>query len=229
LKKSRPHITINVAMTADGKIDTVERQGAKISSPTDWERVDRLRADHDAVMVGGRTLLAEDPRLTVKSAGLREERLARGVDANPVKVGIVSEAQFSPNSQFLTYGDARVILFTTNRTTSTQIEHLREQGAEVYIIGERKVDLPKAIEKIWELGIKSILAEGGGTLNSVLIQSGLVDELLIYVAPLIFGGSDAPTLADGMGLTQKNAIQLKIQSVDALEDGGVLLRYRVPK
>ncbi|MEN8098487.1 MAG: dihydrofolate reductase family protein, partial [Chloroflexota bacterium] len=83
MKDSRPYITINVAMTADGKIDTTERRGAQISSSDDWERVDRLRADHDAVMVGGQTMLEEDPRLTVKSSKLRAERIARGLDENP--------------------------------------------------------------------------------------------------------------------------------------------------
>ncbi|HET9588678.1 MAG TPA: dihydrofolate reductase family protein, partial [Anaerolineales bacterium] len=70
----RPFVFINVAMTADGKIDTFERQGAAISSQRDRERVDRLRAESDAVMVGGRTLLGEDPKLTVKSEALRAER-----------------------------------------------------------------------------------------------------------------------------------------------------------
>ena len=70
----RPLVFINVAMTLEGKIDTFERKGAVISSQSDRERVDRLRAESDAVMVGGRTLLDEDPKLTVKS-----EALALGV------------------------------------------------------------------------------------------------------------------------------------------------------
>ena len=63
----KPYLIINAAMTADGKIDTFERGGVNISSEGDWKRVDRLRAECDAVMVGGRTLIEEDPRLTVKS------------------------------------------------------------------------------------------------------------------------------------------------------------------
>ena len=84
---NRQFVFINVAMTADGKIDTFERKGAAISSPLDKQRVDRLRAGSDAVMVGGRTLLDEDPKLTVKSELLRAERVARGWTPNPVKVG----------------------------------------------------------------------------------------------------------------------------------------------
>src|SRR5512140_1966872 len=82
---NRPFVFINVAMTADGKIDTFQRQGAAISSAWDKARVDRLRAEADAVMVGGRTLLDEDPKLTVKSETLRAERLQRGLLPNPVK------------------------------------------------------------------------------------------------------------------------------------------------
>ncbi len=89
---NRPFVFINVAMTADGKIDTFQRKGAAISSQRDKERVDKLRAEFDAVMVGGRTLLDEDPKLTVKSEALREERIARGLSPNPIKVGVVSSA-----------------------------------------------------------------------------------------------------------------------------------------
>jgi len=70
---NRPHVLINVAVTADGKMDTFERQGAAISSARDKARVDKLRAEADAVMVGGKTLLDEDPKLTVKSEELRAE------------------------------------------------------------------------------------------------------------------------------------------------------------
>jgi len=97
----RPFVFINVAMTADGKIDTFARNGAAISSQRDKERVDQLRAESDAVMVGGKTLLDEDPKLTVKSEALRAARVARGLTPNPIKVGIVTKAKLYPHSKFL--------------------------------------------------------------------------------------------------------------------------------
>src|SRR5512146_1990330 len=106
---NRPFVFINVAMTADGKIDTFQRQGAAISSPRDKERVDRLRAEADAVMVGGKTLLDEDAKLTVKSETLRAERVARGLLPNPIKVGIVTTAELKPLAEFLCEGPARVV------------------------------------------------------------------------------------------------------------------------
>ncbi len=114
----RPFVFINTAVTADGKIDTVERRGAPISSPADFERVHRLRASAGAIMVGGRTLLREDPNLTVKPEHLRAERVARGLGANPIKVGIVSRIEdpsagpsIASDGKFLNAGGARVVVF----------------------------------------------------------------------------------------------------------------------
>jgi riboflavin biosynthesis pyrimidine reductase len=78
----RPFVTLNVAVTADGKTDTIDRHGAMISSPEDLARVDRLRAESDAIMVGGHTLLGDDPRLTVKSLNMTG-RIPHIIPSNP--------------------------------------------------------------------------------------------------------------------------------------------------
>ncbi len=129
-------------MTADGKIDTFKRRGATISSKRDKERVDQMRSEADAVMVGGRTLLDENPKLTVKSPELRAEREARGLMPNPVKVGIVSVADLEPASDFLTAGPARIVIFTTQKTSKEQLEFLRGRGVEVFVHNTERVDLP---------------------------------------------------------------------------------------
>ncbi len=223
----RPYVFLNVAMTADGKIDTFERRGAAISSQRDKQRVDRMRAEADAVMVGGHTLLGENPKLTVKSADLRAEREARGLRPNPVKVGIVSCANLKPDSDFLTAGPARVVIFTTLQTSKEQLETLRARGVDVYVHDTQRVDLPKALNTLKEIGVKRLMVEGGGTLNFELIRLGLVDELTSYVAPLVFGGESAPTMAAGPGLVRSAAVPLKLVEAEAWEDGGVLLRYKL--
>lgn len=218
---------INVAMTADGKIDTFERRGATISSKRDKERVDKMRADADAVMVGGRTLIDENPKLTVKSADLRAEREARGLATNPVKVGIASSADLEPASDFLTAGPARIVIFTTQKTSRDQIEFLRGRGVEVFVHDTDRVDLPQALHTLQELGIHRLMVEGGATLNFELLRLGLVDEVTAYIAPLVFGGESAPTLAAGPGLVRSAAIPLKLVDAEAWEDGGVLLHYKL--
>ena len=223
----RPYTYINVAMTADGKIDTFERRGSAISSPRDKERVDRLRAESDAVMVGGRTLLDENPKLTVKSAELRIARQARGFTPNPTKVGIVSNADLEPASEFLTAGPARMVIFTTQQTSKRQLEFLRGRGVEVYIHDSERVNLPDALCSLKSLGVKRLMVEGGATLNFELLRLGLVDEITAYIAPIVFGGESAPTMAAGLGLVRGAAIPLKLVDVEVWEDGGVLLKYNL--
>lgn len=221
----RPFVSINVAMTADGKIDTFQRKGAAISSERDKERVDHLRAEADAVMVGGKTLLEEDPKLTIKSDALRAERLASGLSPNPMKVGIVTEARLEPNSQFLNTGPASIVIFTTRWTSKYHISLLKSRGVDVYVDDSEKVNLLRALETLKEIGVERLMVEGGATLNFELLRLGLVDEVTAYVAPMIFGGANAPTMAAGSGLERGEAIPMKLVSAEAWEDGGVLLRY----
>lgn len=222
---NRPFVFINVAMTADGKIDTFRRTGSAISSARDRERVDRLRAGADAVMVGGRTLLDEDPKLTVKSEALRTERVRRGLAPNPIKVGVVTEAALRPGCDFVTAGPAKLVIFTTRRTSKHSASLLESLGVDLHLGDSEKVDLPGALETLKEMGVERLMVEGGATLNFELLRLGLVDEVTAYVAPMIFGGAGAPTLADGSGLERDAAIPLRLVSAEAWEDGGVCLRY----
>ncbi len=222
----KPYVLINVAATLDGKIDTVERHGAAISSERDRQRVDLLRASVDAVMVGGRTLLDEDPRLLVRSAELRAKRVAGGASENPAKVGVVSRPTLKRDSRFLSTGPARIILFVPAKP-ELDVTVPDVGGVEVYKLGQGRVDLAAALTTLAELGLQRVLVEGGGSLNFELLRLGLVDEVQLYLAPLIFGGATAPTLADGPGLVRDLALHLSRAEVEPCEDGGVVLRYKV--
>ncbi|CAG1013408.1 2,5-diamino-6-(ribosylamino)-4(3H)-pyrimidinone 5'-phosphate reductase [Anaerolineales bacterium] len=224
---NRPYTFVNVAMTADGKIDTFERRGAAISSKRDKQRVDELRAAADGILVGGKTLLEESPKLTVKSEALREDRISRGLSPNPIKVGVVTVADIPLESDFIQTGDARVVIFTTSRTSKSQIETLRAHGLEVIFDDAPRVDLNKMMLTLKKIGVDHLMVEGGGTMNFELIRLGLVDEIMLYIAPMIFGGANAPTLADGLGLTRNDAVALKLENVETHDDGGIVLRYKL--
>ena len=242
----RPHIIVNVAMTVDGKIDSYTRKGAEISSSTDKARVDQLRASVDAVLVGGRTLLHEDPKLTVKSAKLRSERISKGLPENPAKVGIISEIpgfsrsgfqrdghgnrQYShvPFKEFINSGPAQVFLFTTRCNDPEVLGYLETAGVTVRTLGQDRVDLVASMQALYEKGIRSVLVEGGGTLIAELFRLDLVDEISVHISPRIFGGLSSPTLADSDGFLPNQAIRLNLESVEKLDaEGGLLVHYSV--
>jgi 2,5-diamino-6-(ribosylamino)-4(3H)-pyrimidinone 5'-phosphate reductase len=224
----RPTVIVNVAMSADGKIDTVARKGAAISSPEDQVRVDRLRASVDAVLVGGRTLVHEDPKLTVKSADLRRQRKADGKPENPAKIGVVSLADLKPGGAFLTAGPARRLIFTTRRTPPELIKKLERAGAEVFVAGDKAVNLKQILKSLEDLDLHLVLVEGGGTLIAEFLRLDLVDDLYAYIAPRLFGGSTAPTPTDGPGFLLAKAPRLELVSVERFDPaGGVLLHYRI--
>ena len=113
----RPFVFINCAMSADGKISTRERRQVRISGPADFARVDALRAESDAVMVGIGTILADDPSLTVKSPTLREKRIKRGACEHPVRIVVDSMARTPPDADILHKGGCRRIIAVSEHRT----------------------------------------------------------------------------------------------------------------
>ncbi|MDD5187030.1 MAG: dihydrofolate reductase family protein, partial [Methanoregula sp.] len=136
----RPRTVVNVAMSADGKLSTRERRQVKISGKEDFLRVDRLKAECDAVMVGIGTVLADDPSLTVKDAGLKELRRLSGMDEHPVRVVIDSTARTPPDASVLTKGSGKRVIAVSCRAKQEQIAQLRTR-ATVIVAGEKEVDL----------------------------------------------------------------------------------------
>lgn len=230
----RPHVLVNMAVTADGKIDTVARRGARISGPVDTASVDRLRADVDAILVGGHTLLREDPRLTVRDERLVKGRRAGGRSSQPMRIGVVSrigrpgEPDALPaDSRFLGSGGGQVVICTTTRTSRAAVEWLEEQGARVLVHGSRRVELSETMAELPAAGIERLLVEGGSTIVAAFLAAGLVDELRLAMAPLIVGGETAPTPVGGPGVGIDEAIRLRLRDASPSADGDVVIVYDV--
>ena len=222
----RPYVVVNVAMSADGKISTRERRQVKISGTQDFQRVDRLKAGSDAVMVGIGTVLADDPSLTVKAEECRTRRLQRGEDEQPVRIVVDSTARIPLEASILHKGAGKRIVAVSHRADSQKIAAL-QRDATVIIAGENEVDLVTLMDKLGEIGIQRVMVEGGGTLIAGLISAGLVNEIYTFIGNMIIGGKDSPTFVDGEGFIQESGFcRLTLLEMHRIESG-VLLHWNV--
>ncbi len=223
----RPCVFVNVAMSADGKISTKERRQVKISGANDFSRVDRIKTESDAIMVGIGTVLADNPSLTVKNPQFREKRRREGKDEDPVRVVIDSRARTPLDADIIRKGTGTRIIAVSKAAPQDRVERLRE-AATVVVAGEEEVGLPEVLEILHhQHGIRRLMVEGGGTLIWSLISQGLVDEMYTYVGSLIIGGKDAPTPADGEGfLHESEFIRLRLRDAEPMDDG-LLIRWDV--
>jgi 2,5-diamino-6-(ribosylamino)-4(3H)-pyrimidinone 5'-phosphate reductase len=221
----KPFIFINSAMSADGKISTWQRKQLRISGTIDFDRVDQLRATSDAVMVGIGTVLADDPSLTVKSAQRKAERKAKGLDENPIRIVIDSQARTPLEADIFKKGEGKRIVVVSSSASSENVDALRKK-AIVIISGDTRIDLPDVMQQLHRLGIKHLMVEGGATLNWAMLSSRLVDEIYTFVGNIIIGGQMAPTLVDGKGFTDTSTLPLELISAEKIETG-LLLKWKV--
>ena len=221
----KPFVFINCAMSLDGKISTTERRQVRISNDADMERVDELRATADAVLVGMNTAIGDDPKLTVKSEGLREGRKKKGLPENPIKVAMGRIDGLNLDSDFMSYGNSKIVLFTSEDSDASKVEELKNR-AEIFILPGERPRPEDVVTMLASLGVKRLMIEGGGRINFEFLKAGLVDEVYVAVAPRIFGGESAPTLADGDGFKEGKEVNLELIGEEKL--GEVLvLKYRV--
>lgn len=221
-QNKRPHVLMKTAMSLDGKIANPDRSPLLLSSSHDAEAVDELRAAHDAILVGGTTLLRDDPRLVVQSALLQNKRRKQGLAEQPAKVAVVEVAKLKSSSRFLSMGTGEKIIFTTFHTPTEYLGRLQQQ-ASVYATPGSAVPLGEAMRMLGaHHGIRRLLLEGGGALNAAMIAAGLVDEVRVSIAPTIVGGHDTPTLVDGLGLRLPARPKLKLVKQERLGNNVVL-------
>lgn len=222
------HVVVNAATSVDGKLSTRRRQQVAISGPEDFDRVDSLRADVDAVMVGVGTVLADDPSLGVDDPDRRDRRQSQGDPPNPARIVADSRGRTPTDARVLN-GSGHTYLLVAEAAPADRLTTLRANPSVTTIVaGTDRVALPSAFATLEDDGIADVLVEGGGEVIASLFGEGLVDELSVFVGSIVIGGRDAPTLVDGEGFVDPSEFpMLKLQSVERIDDG-VVLRYRVP-
>jgi len=169
-------------------------------------------------MVGINTVLKDDPKLTVRKIPCDKKD-------NPIRVVVDSKARTPENARVLSQ-DAPTIIAVSEKAPKERIKAL-EKKAKVIICGKNKVDLKKLLEELYNLGIRKLLLEGGGTLNWSMLKNKLVDEIRVAISPVIVGGENAITLVEGEGFELvKEGIKLKLIRYYTLGEN-IVLEYRV--
>jgi diaminohydroxyphosphoribosylaminopyrimidine deaminase/5-amino-6-(5-phosphoribosylamino)uracil reductase len=208
-----PFVTLKAAMTLDGQLATSTGESQWITGEASRAAGHRLRSQVDAILTGAGTVLADDPRLTV--------RLADG-GRNPARVVLDGALRTSPQARVYSAStEGRRLLFTAADAVGAGFEEFRAAGVEVCTVPRQAghLDLAAVMTQLGAFGVQSLLVEAGGALNGALWRAGLVDRLVLFVAPRLFGGSDGTPLFAGVGVARLAAAwQLTDLRVDRCGD-----------
>jgi diaminohydroxyphosphoribosylaminopyrimidine deaminase/5-amino-6-(5-phosphoribosylamino)uracil reductase len=190
LRLGRPLVTLKLASSLDGRIATASGESRWITDGAARARGHALRAEHDAIMVGSGTALADDPELTCRLPGL--------ADRSPVRV-VLDRRLRLPAVSRLAAGAATIPTWvvTRPRADPQQRRSLCESGVEIIEVEDRRAegaDLAAALAALGARGLTRLLVEGGGQLAAALLRADLVDRLVWFHAPLLIGGDGVPAV-----------------------------------
>lgn len=216
---NRPHVIVNCAMSADGKIALPNRKQLRISSDEDIERMYKLRNECNAVLVGIGAVLSDDPKLTVND---------RYVENPKQPLRIVLDSKCRTPEDALVLNDVAKTLVVTSEKCDKKFDN-NVEVIECKTDEKGFIDLEILLELLYTRGIKTLMVEGGSTVIWNFLKQRLVDDLHVYVGPMIIGGKNTPTLADGTGISGVDElISLEINGMSRLGPG-ILIHYKMIK
>ena len=206
ITNKRPFVILKQAMTLDGKTATCIGDSKWITCEKSRRYVHKLRDRVAGVLVGINTVIQDDPKLNVRHVE------QKGNESFKIVVDSRGILPFSSNLIKNISTDKEVILATTSKIDEERKEKYIKNGVRVICLDGKdgRVDLNLLMNKLYELGIDSILLEGGGELNASFLEKGLIDRVVFFISPKIIGGTCAKTPVMGYGIKlMKNAINLK--------------------
>ncbi|GAB7386206.1 bifunctional diaminohydroxyphosphoribosylaminopyrimidine deaminase/5-amino-6-(5-phosphoribosylamino)uracil reductase RibD [Bacillaceae bacterium] len=194
VRTGRPFVTVKTAVTLDGKIATAAGDSRWITGEQAREDVHRLRHEHDAILVGVGTVIADNPKLTTRLPGGGK---------NPIRVVMDSNLRIPLDAAVVTDQESPTWIFTTERADPHRAEKLQERGISVHSAGRGpRVDIEIMLRVLGENGITSLLVEGGAQVNGAFLEAKAIDKVIAYVSPKLVGGAAAPTSFGGAGLAK---------------------------
>jgi diaminohydroxyphosphoribosylaminopyrimidine deaminase/5-amino-6-(5-phosphoribosylamino)uracil reductase len=199
--ENKPFVTLKAGITLDGKIATSSSNSKWITSEEARYDVHLLRNEHMAILVGVNTVVADNPELTTRIPNGR----------NPIRVILDSTLKIPLTSKVITDKQADTWIFTSENYDQEKKITLENIGISVFhTSGLEQVNPTEVVQILGEKGISSLLIEGGGTINASFLENKLIDKAVIYIAPKLIGGKQAPTFLEGSGIDMmSDAVELR--------------------
>jgi riboflavin-specific deaminase-like protein len=220
----RPYVLLSVATSVDGHIDDTSSQRLLLSNAEDFDRVDQVRAESDAILIGGNTLRSDNPRLLVNSEKRRADRVAAGKPEYPLKVTITASGDLSRELKFWHFGDKKVV-YTVDSAAAKLREEL-DGLADVVSTGP-SIDFEAILDDLASRGVQRLMVEGGGQIHTQFLSQNLADEVHLAIAPLLVGQAQAPRFIHPAEYPGGSTSRMKL--LDATTIGDVILLRYAPK
>jgi len=227
MAQHRPHTTVVLAMSADGKITDFRRSPARFGSGADKAHLEKQIAASDAVVLAAGTLRAYGTTLTVTNPTLLQHRIQDGKPAQPVHIVITHSGNLNPEIKFFTQPIKRWLLTTKTGAIFWQGRSEFEKIL-VFETPTGKTDTAAALRHLASIDITRLAVLGGGQLVASMVSLDLIDEFWLTICPLILGGAKAPTPVEGKGFLSDLAPRLKLLEVSTVEQE-VFLHYQVQR
>ena len=218
----RPYTLLSCATSIDGYLASATQKRLLLSNDADLDRVDAVRAQCDAILVGATTVRKDNPRLLVRARARREARVAQGIGPSPIKVTVTGRAQLDPCADFFVTGEAEKLVYCAKAA----VAEARGRLGHVATV----VDAGPAVSMRWisedlgARGVHRLMVEGGGTVHTQFLTADLADELHLVLAPFFVGDSRAPRFVQDGRFPWNSSRRATLAEVRLIEDV-VLLRY----
>ncbi|MEU3009171.1 RibD family protein [Nocardia asteroides] len=215
----RPYVLLSVATSLDGYIDDASAERLLLSNSADFDRVDQVRAESDAILIGARTLRADNPRLLVNSAMRRADRVTAGKPEYPLKVAVSGSGDLDPELRFWHTGGDKVVY--TTHAGATRLGERLAGLADVVALGA-ELALPALLDDLGVRGIHRLMVEGGMGIHTGFLAADLVDEIRLAIAPILVGDPGAPRFVGPARFPGGAQRRMRLAGVEQLGDVAVL-------
>ncbi|MFD1826755.1 MULTISPECIES: RibD family protein [Mumia] len=217
-----PYTILSCAITLDGYLDDAGEHPLHLSGPADVDRVDGIRAESDAILVGAATVRNDDPRLLVRARERIDGRRRRGATDSPKKVTVSGHVKLDPASAFFTTGDVEKLVYCP----SLRVDEGRQAFGDLATVvdGGEPVTMRHVAEDLYERGVRRLMVEGGATVHTQFLTEGIADELQLVVAPFFLGDPRARRWVDEGDYPWGNEHRARLVETRTLDDV-VLVRY----